>query len=75
MPPPMMRRTREPELARERAPRPRHARASSCAFCVFLRLEPTQSRCLPPFGAQAYASAPIRQVRRIVLHDEGMRPD
>src|SRR5688572_4429973 len=31
-------------------------------------------RGLPPFGAQAYATAPIRQVRRIVLTDGEMRP-
>ena len=56
----------------------RHRRARcaifSAVFCFRPMLAPAR-RGLPPFGAQAYATAPIRQVRRIVLHGEGMRPD
>ncbi len=76
--PPMMRRTREPP-PRARAPPPASsARTVARLFPLFFAFANTRdphARRLPPFGAQAYPTAPNRQVRRIVLHGEGMRPD
>ena len=75
--PAMMRRTRERAPA-FRAPLTASLdRATTRVFPLFLGFGKdigSGATGLPPFGAQAYATALIRQVRRIVLHGEGMRP-